>query len=183
MASNATLASHRIFTGKIVAVDVDQVRFPDGSTGEQEVVRHPGAAAVLPFLSDPAGENPQLLLLRQYRYAADGYLYEIPAGKLDPGEKPDQCAVRELREETGCTAERMEPLYTTFTTPGFTDEQIHVFMAVGLTSGDTATEADEFLEVEIVTLARALHMIQQGEIRDSKTALAILYAAGFRAGR
>jgi len=183
MAEKATIASHRIFTGKIISVDVDQVRYPDGSIGEMEIVRHPGASAILPFLSDPSGADPQILLLRQYRYAADASLYEIPAGKLDPGETPAQCAERELREETGCTAERIEHLCTTFTTPGFTDEQIHVYMATGLTQGVSATEADEFLEVETVTLSRALHMIQLGEIRDAKTALAILYAAGFAAGR
>lgn len=183
MTNKATIASHRIFTGNTVALDVDQVRFPDGSSGEMEVVRHPGASAILPFLSDPAGDDPQILLLRQYRYVADSYLYEIPAGKLDAGESPLECASRELQEETGCTAERIEHLFTTFTTPGFTDERIHVFMAVGLTQGSPATEADEFLEVETVTLSRALHMIQQGEIHDAKTALAILYAAGFQSGR
>lgn len=180
--SRATLASHRIFTGKVVALDVDQVRFPDGSTGELEIIHHSGASAIVPFLSDPAGEDPQLLLLRQYRYAADGYLYEIPAGKIDPGETPSECAARELREETGCTAARIEHLCTTYTTPGFTDEQIHIFLAAGIVRGDAETEADEFLEPYTVTLSHALAMIQQGEIRDAKTALGILYAAGFKAG-
>lgn len=181
--SKSTLASHRIYSGKIVTLDVDQVKYPDGSTGELEIIRHPGAAAILPFLSDPTGDDPQILLLRQYRYAADGYLYEIPAGKLDKDESPEHCAARELREETGCTAETIEHLTTIFTTPGFTDEQLHIYMAVDLTQGEPATESHEFLEVERVTLSRALHMIQQGEIRDAKTALAILYAAGFQAGR
>jgi ADP-ribose pyrophosphatase len=180
--SKATLATHRIFTGKVLSLDVDQVCFPDGSTGELEIIRHPGASAIVPFLSDPTGDDPQLLLLRQYRYATDGYLYEIPAGKLDPGESPSACAARELREETGCTAARIDHLCTTYTTPGFTDEQIHIFLAAGLTQGDAATETDEFLEVHTVTLSRALAMIQQGEIRDAKTALGILYAAGFKAG-
>src|SRR5512143_516307 len=94
----STLSSRRIFVGKTVSLDVDQVRLPDGSTGQLEIVRHPGAAAVVPFVSNPAEEDPQLLLLRQYRYAADGYLYEIPAGKVDAGESPEACAIRELRE-------------------------------------------------------------------------------------
>ena len=179
--SKSTIASHRIYTGKTISVDVDQVRFPDGSTGELEMVRHPGASAIVPFLSDPAGDDPQLLLIRQYRYAADRYLYEIPAGKLDPNESPDACAARELHEETGCTAQRIEHVYTMYTTPGFTDEQIHIFMATGLTRGQPATEADEFLEVETMSMSRALAMIQQGEIQDAKTALGILYVAGFRA--
>ncbi|HXC24661.1 MAG TPA: NUDIX hydrolase [Gemmatimonadaceae bacterium] len=180
--SKSTIATHRIYTGKTISLDVDQVRFPNGSTGELEMVRHPGASAIVPFLTDPDGEDPQLLLIRQYRYAADRYLYEIPAGKLDPNETPAACAARELREETGCTAAHIEQLYTMYTTPGFTDEQIHIFMATGLTRGPAATEADEFLEVQTMTMSRALAMIQQGEIQDAKTALGILYVAGFKAG-
>jgi ADP-ribose pyrophosphatase len=133
-------------------------------------------------MSDPDGENPQLLLLRQYRYAAGGYIYEIPAGRLDAGEAPADCAVRELKEETGCTAEKMEPLFTMFTTPGFTDEKIHVFMATGLTHGESAREADEFADVVIMSLSEALELIRTGEIMDAKTALSILYAAGFQTG-
>jgi predicted NUDIX family NTP pyrophosphohydrolase len=98
------IKSKRVYTGKIISLDVDTVRFPDGSVGELEMIRHPGASAVVPFLSDPHGEDPQVLLIRQYRYAADGYLYEIPAGRLDQGENPRDCAVRELKEETGCAA-------------------------------------------------------------------------------
>lgn len=182
MPDPTTIASHRIYSGKVVTLDVDQVRFPDGSTGEMEMVRHAGAAAILPFLSDPAGDDPQIMLIKQFRHAAGGYLYEVPAGKLEKDESPEECAVRELREETGCTAQRIQHLFTTFTTPGFTDEQIHVFIAVGLTSGEAHREHDEFLEVHTMKLSRALQMIQQGDIRDAKTALAILYAAGFSAG-
>jgi ADP-ribose pyrophosphatase len=176
------LDRHELYKGKIFRLDKDTVRFPDGSESEFDIVRHPGASAVVPFLSDPEGEEPQILLLRQFRYAADGYIYEIPAGRLDAGEEPKDCAVRELKEETGCTAERIEPLFTMFTTPGFTDETIHVFMATGLTHGQSAREPDEFAEVVIMRLAEALELIQQGAIPDGKTALAILYAAGFRTG-
>src|SRR5919199_6482905 len=108
MPSSAKLSTHRVYSGRIVNLDIDTVRFPNGSTGELEMVRHSGAAAVLPFLSDPTGEDPQILLLKQYRYAAEDFLYEIPAGRLDPGEKPIDCATRELKEETGCEAERLE---------------------------------------------------------------------------
>lgn len=183
MINPGALESRRIYTGRVLNLDVDRVRFPDGSVGELEMIRHSGASAVVPFLSDPAGEDPQLLLIKQYRYAADGFLYELPAGRLDPGEDPAVCARRELQEETGCTAERIEYLYTMYTTPGFTDEQIHLFMAVGLTHGETSHETDEFLTVEPVPLSRALEMIRDGAIQDAKTALGILYAAGFRAGR
>jgi ADP-ribose pyrophosphatase len=177
------LSTRRIYSGRVLNLDIDTVRFPNGSTGELEIIRHPGAAAVLPFLSEPTGEDPQILLLKQYRYAAEDFLYEIPAGRLDPGEKPIDCATRELKEETGCEAARMEHLYTFYTTPGFIDERIHAFMAVGLSRGQSRTETDEFITVETMTLSNALGLIEKGDIKDAKTALTILYAAGFRAGR
>jgi ADP-ribose pyrophosphatase len=177
------IKSKRAYTGKVISLDVDTVAFPDGSTGELEIIRHPGASAVVPFLGDPLGEDPQVLLIRQYRYAADGYLYEIPAGRLNPGEAPPDCAARELKEETGCTAQRIEHLLSFYTTPGFTDEKIHLFMATGLIAGETKHEADEFLDLQPMLLSRALEMVQAGEIVDAKTALGLMYAAGFRAGR
>ena len=180
--SEVQLSSERIHTGKIIKVDRDRIRYPDGSEAEVDIVRHSGASAVVPFLTDPEGEDPQILLLRQYRYAADGYIYEIPAGRLDPGEAPAACAARELKEETGCTAKRLEPLITMVTTPGFTDERIHLFMATDLTHGQAAREADEFADVVVMRLSEALELIQRGEIVDGKTALGILYAAGFKTG-
>ncbi|HMI56074.1 MAG TPA: NUDIX hydrolase [Gemmatimonadaceae bacterium] len=176
------IKSGRVYTGKIISLDVDTVRFPDGSVGELEMIRHPGASAIVPFLSDPGGKNPQVLLIRQYRYAANGYLYEIPAGRLDSGEDPRDCAVRELKEETGCTAEQFDHLVTFYTTPGFTDEKIHLFMATGLISGETKHEADEFLDLQPMLLSRALEMVEAGEIQDAKSALGLMFAAGFRAG-
>jgi ADP-ribose pyrophosphatase len=177
------LSTRRAYSGRIINLDIDTVRFPNGATGELEMIRHPGAAAVVPFLSDPAGDDPQILLLKQYRYAAEEFLYEVPAGRLDSGEDPRECARRELMEETGCEAQRIEHLYTFYTTPGFTDERIHAFMAVGLTHGQTRHETDEFISVETMTLSNALGLIEKGEIKDAKTALTILYAAGFKAGR
>jgi len=181
-AAPGCVKSTRVYTGKIVSLDVDVVRFPDGSTGELEMLRHPGASAIVPFLSDPRSDDPQVLLIRQYRYAANGYLYEIPAGRLDPGEDPHDCAARELKEETGCTAEHLDYLLTMYTTPGFTDEKIHLYMATGLVTGETKHEADEFLDLEPMLLSKALEMVHTGEIRDGKTALGLLFAAGFRAG-
>ena len=178
----AQLASSQLYSGKIVTLNRDTIRFPDGSTAEFDIARHPGASAVVPFLNDPAGEEPQVLLLRQYRYAADGYLYEIPAGRLDSGESPADCAARELKEETGCTAERIESLTTILTTPGFTDEVIHLFMATGLTHGKAQREADEFADTVIMRLSEALERISTGEITDSKTVLGLLFAAGFKTG-
>src|SRR3954469_10470093 len=130
----------RVYTGRVINLDVEVVEFPDGSTGELEIFRHPGASAIVPFLNDPRGTDPQILLLRQYRYAADGYIYEIPAGRLDPGEDPAGCAARELKEETGCTADSIVPLFTMLTTPGFTDELIHLYLATGLSHGESARE-------------------------------------------
>ncbi len=175
--------TRRVYSGKTINVDLDTVRFPNGKNGELEMVRHPGASAIVPFLSDPAGDDPQLLLLKQYRYAAEGFIYEIPAGKLDAGEDPRDCAERELREETGCIAKRMDRLTTIYTTPGFTDEKIHLFMASGLTEGQTAHEEHEFIHFERMPLSRALELIESGEISDGKTVVGLLYAAGFRLGR
>lgn len=182
MTPEAQLSTRRVFSGRVINLDVDLVRYPDGSEGELDIIRHPGASAIVPFLSDPAGDDPQVLLIRQYRYATGGYLFEIPAGRLDLGEKPEDCARRELREETGCTAGSMRFMTSMWTTPGFTDERIHLFMATGLTQGETKREADEFMTVQPVHLTEALKMIERGEIQDSKTALGLLYAAGFMAG-
>lgn len=180
---SAKISTRRVYTGRVLNLDIDTVRFPNGSTGELEMIRHSGAAAVIPFLSDPMADDPQILLLKQYRYAAEGTLYEVPAGRLEPGEDPKHCAIRELAEETGCTAQHVEFLYTMYTTPGFTDEKIHIFMAMGLSKGDTQHEADEFITVETLTLSRALELVRDGTIKDGKTAVSILYAAGFKAGR
>ena len=183
MSDSPRVSTRRMYSGRIINLDIDTVRFPNGTIGELEMIRHPGASAVVPFLTDPAGDDPTVLLIRQYRYAAERYLYEVPAGRLDPGEAPDACARRELREETGCQAERVEHLITMYTTPGFTDEKIHLFMATGITRGEDAREADEFIETETMPLSRALSFVERGEIQDGKTALALMYAAGFKAGR
>lgn len=179
MTEPGKVSSTRAYHGRVISLDVDEVRFPDGSVGSLEMIRHPGASAIVPLLDDGASD-PNVLLIRQYRYAANGYLYEIPAGRLDEGESPMECAHRELAEETGYRAQRVEHLFTMFTTPGFTDEKIHLFLATGLTAGEANREADEFVELVPTRLSRALSMIEQGEIQDAKTALALLYAADFR---
>ncbi len=173
------LDSRRIYTGRVVRLDVDTVRFPDGSTGQLELIRHPGAAAIVPCASDPPGADPTILLIRQYRYATGGQLWEIPAGTLDPGEDPEACARRELMEETGVTAARLQRLTCIWTTPGFTDEVIHLYLATGLTTGEPSRERDEFIEVVPQPLSRVLALIREGEIRDAKTVVAILYMAAF----
>ncbi len=176
------LETRRAYTGRLVNVDLDTVQAPDGSTLNLEIVRHPGAAAVVPLLSDPAGDDPQVLLIRQYRYAAGGPIWEVPAGVLEPGETPEECARRELLEETGARAERIEYLTTIYTTPGFTDERIHLFLATGITAGEPKPMSDEFLVVESRPLSRVLAMIRDREVVDGKSIVAILYLAGFRLG-
>lgn len=173
------VSSRRIFEGRVVTLNVDEVRFPDGHVGSQEIIRHTGASVILPFLSDPHGPDPQVLLIRQYRYAANGVMWEIPAGRPESGETPIACAARELREETGCVAARLDPLFVGFSTPGFTDEKLHLFAASDITRVETEFDEDEFVEAVPMPMSRALAMVQSGEIEDFKTGFALLYAAGF----
>ncbi len=178
------ISTRRAYTGRIVKLDVDTVRFPDGSTGEMEMFRHPGAAAVVPVVSDEKGPDPQILLIRQYRYAADGTIWEIPAGRLDGPEDPLVCARRELLEETGATAGRIQPLTTIYPTPGFCDERIHLFAAFDLEVNEERSrrEADEFMTVTTMALSRVLGMIKDGQVVDAKTICAVLFYAGFCLG-
>jgi ADP-ribose pyrophosphatase len=171
-----------IYRGRVVDLSVDTVRFPDGSTGELELIRHSGAAAVLPVLDPPDAADPTILLIRQYRYAAGGFMLEVPAGRPDvPGEDWEVCARRELREETGLAAGTLTFLTTIFTTPGFTDEQIRLFLATDLRpDGKPSLDRDEFVEPVPMPLSRALEMIRDGAIQDAKTICTILLAAGFR---
>ena len=172
------ISTSRVYTGRVVSLDVDTVRFPNGTEGELEMIRHPGASAVVPLLEVPGGEA-KVILIRQYRYAAEGYVYEVPAGRRDKGETPEACAHRELKEETGYTAAVMTPLTTIFTTPGFTDERIHLFLATGLSFGESQLESDEVLDLHPVAVSEALEMIHSGAICDGKTISALLFVAQF----
>lgn len=178
------LASRNVYTGRVINLDVDRVQFPDGSSGELEIVRHPGAAAVVPLASGADAPDPTILMIRQYRYATGGELWEIPAGRLaHPGEDPETCARRELLEEVGVTAGSVRPLTTVWTTPGFTDEAIHLFWATDLRPAQHAREADEFIDVVPRSLSEVLELIGRGEVCDAKTVVGILYMAGFVLGR
>jgi len=178
------VATRRVYSGRVLNLDVDTVRFPDGTSGDLEMIRHPGAAAVVPVLTADGSEDPQILLIRQYRYAAGGPVWEVPAGRLEAGESPEACARRELLEETGATAKRWDRLTTIFTTPGFTDERIHIFAARDLVvkPQETRREPDEFMEVKPVSVRTAIQMIRDGEIVDGKTIVAVLFFAGFKLG-
>jgi ADP-ribose pyrophosphatase len=172
------LATDRIYSGRVVNLERDTVRFPDGSVGTLEMLRHPGASAVLPFLDDPASPDPRVVLIRQFRHAADGFIWEIPAGRLDPGEAPEACARRELEEEAGYRARGLRALTTIYTTPGFTDERIHLFLAHDLEEGAHHREADEFMEVHRLTWSDVMARVRSGEINDGKTLAAVLYMQG-----
>jgi ADP-ribose pyrophosphatase len=167
----------RIWQHRFLDAHLDRVRYPDGSEGEQVLIHHPGASAVVPIIGDPSTGDPEVLLLRQYRYATGGTLWEIPAGRLEPDEAPIECARRELLEETGYTCQRLEPMTFLWTTPGFTDERIHLFRATGLTPGEHRREADEFIEVVSRPMSEVMSMIRRGEINDGKTLVGIMCAA------
>lgn len=168
---------NREWSWKFLDLHVDRVRYPDGSEGQQVLIHHPGASAVVPFLGDPSDADPDILLIHQYRYATGGELWEIPAGLLEAGEAPVDCARRELLEETGCTCQDLEPMTFLWTTPGFTNEKIHLFRATGLTRGQAAREADEFIEVVSRPMSEVLGMIRRGQITDAKTLVGVLCAA------
>jgi ADP-ribose pyrophosphatase len=167
------LGSREIYRGRTFNVDVDQVRLPNGKEVEMELVHHRGAAAVVPVLDDGT-----VLLVRQYRYATGGWLLEIPAGKLDNGESPETCAGREAEEEVGYRPSKLEPLGWIWSTPGFADEKIWLFLATGLESTQQGLEEDEVLQIERMPFLEAVEKAASGEIHDAKSAVALL-----RAGR
>lgn len=168
-----------VFEGRIVRLSVDRVLLPDGREGEREMVRHPGAAGALPFLDDPRGEDPEILLVRQHRYPTGGWLWEAPAGLLDGDETPEACARRELEEETGYRPGRVAPLVRIHTSAGFTDEVVRVFAAWELELARAAPEDHEFLELHRMPFSSALAMVRSGELTDAKTVAALLYARAF----
>ncbi|MEN8181775.1 MAG: NUDIX hydrolase, partial [Myxococcota bacterium] len=156
------------YRGSFFSVSREEVDLPNGHRIELDLVRHPGAAAIVPFSSET-----DVLLIRQFRYAAGGTLLEVPAGKLD-GEAPEICAARELEEEAGRRAGRLVPLASILTTPGFTDELIHLFAAFDLEPVPTRHERDEVIEVVEMPLRAALDLVWKGELRDAKSALALI---------
>lgn len=164
-----------IYDGKVVRLRRDEIELPGGRRSRLEIVAHPGAAAIVPV--DAEG---RVLLVRQHRWATGGnWLLEVPAGKLDPGEEPAAAAVRECEEETGFRPGRLEPLGGIWTTPGFTDEWIHLFLALDLAPGRQDLQEDEALSLERVPLADALRMALAGGIDDGKSIAALVRAARY----
>lgn len=160
-----------VYRGRSIAVYQEKLRLENGHEIVLDIIRHPGASAVVPFLS----EN-EVLLIRQFRHAAGGVIYEVPAGKLD-GDTPEVCAVRELEEEAGQHTDRLVKVGEILTSPGFTDERIHLFAAFELSPVPQRLETDELIELVPIPFSRALELVWRGEIPDAKSALALLHAA------
>lgn len=176
--SEAELLNRRsVYEGRVVDLSVDRVRMPNGKTTELEVIRHPGAAAMVPLT-----ELGDVLLVRQYRYATGGWLVEVPAGKLDEGEAPEICAARELEEEVGMKPAELVPLGWIWTTPGFTDEKIWLYLCRGLSPAQQDLQDDEVLTVESSSLPEAVEMVHRGEICDGKSVCALLRADAYLRG-
>jgi ADP-ribose pyrophosphatase len=173
MSDAKILGSRRVHDGRVVRLDLEEVRLPNGNVVTLEIVRHPGAAAVVPVDGDG-----QAILVRQYRHATGSWVLEVPAGKLDrPGEPPEECARREVEEETGYRVGRLEPLGWIWTTPGFSDEKIWLFVARDLTRTRPSLQSDEVLTVTRLPLEDAARMALEGEIQDAKSVCALVRAA------
>ncbi len=168
------LERRKIYDGRVVKLRVERVRLPNGKTTELEIIRHQGAAAVVPI-----DESGHVHLVRQYRHAIGEWILEVPAGKLEPGESPEECVRREVEEEVGMKAGRLDSLGSIRTTPGFTDEKIWLYLATELSPGLQALEDDEALEIRRMPLAGAITLVDRGEISDSKSVIALLKAERF----
>ncbi len=164
------------FSGRIFRVRTDEVRYPDGATHAVDIVQHGASAAIV-----AATDADEIVLVRQYRHALGREVWEIPAGRAEPGESAAHCAARELTEETGYTAASMRPLGGVAMTPGFCDEVIYFFYATALSAGKQSLDEDERIKVESYPLERARRLIEIGEIADAKTVIALQWFAGSRA--
>ncbi len=164
-----TMKSETIFEGRVIRLQIDQVKLPNGETSTREIVKHPGAVSVMALT-----EENKLVLVRQFRKPLEKAILEIPAGKLEPGEEPKECAFRELEEETGYRAAEMEHLFSFYTSPGFADEYLHLYQAKGLSSGKRKLDQDEFVELVELTLDECMKRVASGEICDAKTVAAVL---------
>ena len=171
------LGGQRVYEGRVLSLDVDDVEEPGGVRAQREVVRHRGSVAALPVHDDG-----RVVLVRQYRYAVDEAVWELPAGRLDPAETPLEGARRELEEEVGLRAARLAPMGVFYTTPGFCDEVMHLFRATGLSSVPPRPEADERIEALACTLEEARSMMARGEVREGKTMVALLLETEHRQG-
>lgn len=173
-----TLSSETIFKGRLLEVRRDEVQLPDGTTTIREYIRHPGAVVMVPLRDDG-----RIIFLRQFRYALDRVMVELPAGKVDAGEDPAETARRELAEEIGATCQKLVRLGLIHPCIGYSDEQIVVYLAQGLQWAEAEAEADEFVEPFELPLEEALELIEQGKITDVKTIIALYWTERYLAGK
>ncbi|MCR4435534.1 MAG: NUDIX hydrolase [Clostridiales bacterium] len=166
-----TVESREVYKGGIISVNVLDVVLPDGKRAKRDVVRHPGASVIIPL-----SEDSELYMVRQFRKPIERETLELPAGKLDSGEDPKECAKRELKEETGLEAEEMKPLISLYSTPGFSDEILHMFVATGLKEGKACADEDEFISWEKIPVKKLVDMVLNHEVTDGKTIIGILLA-------
>jgi ADP-ribose pyrophosphatase len=167
-----TIGTEPIYKGSIIDVERLTIELPNGKHATRDIVRNPGASVVVPINSDG-----RIILVEQFRKPNEKVFIELPAGKLDKGEAPELCAARELREETGYTAQTLKKIMTLHPAPAFADEVLHVYLATGLTQGDSQPDEDEFISAKAYELDEVLAMIEQGIITDAKTVSGILMAA------
>ena len=166
-----TLTSEQVYEGKIVNIRLDSVELVNGKTSFREVVEHAGGVVIL-----AVDDNNRAYMVRQFRYPIGRAMLEVPAGKLEKGEDPLEGAIRELREETGLTAEKLIYFGGTYPSPGFCDEQLHIYLALGLTHGEACPDEDEFLNLEVVDLDELVQMVMSGKLLDGKSINAIFMA-------
>lgn len=172
-----TIHSHRIFSGKFIDLRIDEVLLPNGKTSTREIVEHPGAVAVVAL-----NKQNEVLMVRQYRKAVEKELLEIPAGKLEIGESKETCAKRELMEETGFYPKDLRYITSFYTTPGFTDEKMHLFLARDLQKNPKEADEDEFIKIEVISFNEVVKKVYNGEIFDGKTIIGILLAYSLTKG-
>lgn len=165
-------SSSRVYDGRILNLRVDQLMLGNGKTAKREIIEHRGAAAIVPVI-----QGRDVVLVRQYRYAVATDLLEVPAGTMEQGETPEECAVRELEEETGYRCKEIEKILEFFPVPGYSTERIHVYIAKGLSKSKMHTEDDEQISVEILPMENALEKVRSGEIHDAKSICALFRAA------
>ncbi len=170
--ASKTLESKYTYRGRVVTLRIDKVKLPTGLITSREVIEHPGAVGIVAL----TGEK-EVVLIRQFRQATGEVLWEIPAGKLEEGEDTRECAVRELKEETGFTAEYWQEITSFYTSPGFTDEVLHLYFARGLKAGEQCLDPGEFINIHLIPLSEALSKVKQGEIHDAKTIVGLLWLA------
>jgi len=168
-----TLCTDRIFEGRVVNLRVDHVLLPNGKTGTREIVEHNGGVAIV------AVKNDKIVMVRQFRKPTDSILLELPAGKIDNGEEPEKCAIREMEEETGLIPMNLKLLTAIYPAPGFSNEKLYIYHANEFKTGSTNRDQDEFLDVDYYSLPHLLDMIKNREIKDAKTICGIMIYASF----